>query len=47
MLASIIADPPVPLREARPELPVGLEAALAPCFEKDRRKRYDNIAELA
>jgi serine/threonine-protein kinase len=46
-LASIIADPPAPLREAHPELPVQLEAALAPCFEKDRNRRYSDVAALA
>ena len=46
-LASIVVDSPVPLRSVRPDLPAGLETALGPCFEKDRNRRYANVAELA
>ena len=46
-LASIVVDRPVPLQRARPDLPAELEQALFPCFEKNRKRRYANVAELA
>jgi len=46
-LASIVSDAPIALRKLRPEVPPELEAALAPCFEKNRDQRYENIAEFA
>jgi serine/threonine protein kinase len=47
LFAAIIADPPVPLRQRRPEAPLALEAVLARCLEKDRARRYSSVAELA
>jgi eukaryotic-like serine/threonine-protein kinase len=47
LFAAIIADPPAPVRERRPDVPAALEAVLARCFEKDRNRRYANVAELA
>jgi hypothetical protein len=47
LFAAIIADPPVPLRTRRPDAPPALEAVLARCLEKDRSRRYSNVAELA
>jgi eukaryotic-like serine/threonine-protein kinase len=46
-LASIVVDSPLPLQSARADLPKALEAALLPCFEKDRNRRYANVGELA
>jgi serine/threonine-protein kinase len=46
-LASIVVDAPLPLQSARADLPKALEAALLPCFEKDRNRRYANVGELA
>jgi eukaryotic-like serine/threonine-protein kinase len=46
-LASIVVDPPLSLRSFRSDLPPELEAALLPCFEKDRNRRYASVAELA
>ena len=46
VLASIIADAPMRLREVRPDAPAGLEAAILRCLEKNPRKRA-SLAELA
>jgi hypothetical protein len=47
LFAAIIADPPAPLRQRRPDASPALEAVLARCLEKDRGRRYSNVAELA
>jgi hypothetical protein len=39
--------PPVPIRDVRPDVPDGLARAIATCLEKDRAKRYRDVAELA
>jgi serine/threonine protein kinase len=44
--ASIAADPPAPLREKRPDVPLELEAIVMRCLEKDAARRYSTIAEL-
>jgi eukaryotic-like serine/threonine-protein kinase len=46
LLAAILQDPPVRLRQARPEAPQGLEAIVARCLEKDPAARYADVAEL-
>jgi serine/threonine-protein kinase len=40
-------EPPPSLRGHRPEVPEGLEAVVLKCLEKEGRRRYDNVAELA
>ncbi|MEZ4223415.1 MAG: serine/threonine-protein kinase [Polyangiaceae bacterium] len=35
------------LRALRPDIPEGLEAAVRRCLEKDRARRFPNVAELA
>jgi serine/threonine protein kinase len=47
VLASIVADPPVSLRLARPEVPLGLEAIVTRCLQKERSQRYPSVPELA
>jgi len=42
----IAAGPPSP-REARPELPEGIEEITSRCLRKDRDQRYPDVAELA
>jgi hypothetical protein len=43
----IAMQPPPPLRTVRPDAPAELEAVIMKCLEKDRSKRYRNVAELA
>lgn len=43
----IAIRPPAPMRESRPDLPEALEAVVLRCLEKDRERRYRNVAELA
>jgi len=38
---------PPPIRAVRPDVPAELESAIVKCFEKDRRLRPANVAELA
>ncbi|MBK6463850.1 MAG: serine/threonine protein kinase [Myxococcales bacterium] len=47
VLASIAADPPLPLRHSRPDAPPGLEQAILRCLEKDVTRRCQSLAELA
>ena len=43
-----IATEPAPgVRTLRPEVPVGLEAVILKCLEKEREKRYRTVEELA
>jgi serine/threonine-protein kinase len=43
----IATEPPAPLRQIRPDAPAQLEAAVMKCLEKDRERRFRNVAELA
>lgn len=47
LLASIVADPPRPLREVAPELPAGLGAVIARCLRKRPEDRYVSVEALA
>jgi eukaryotic-like serine/threonine-protein kinase len=47
LCAAILKEPPSPVRDRRPEVPVELEAAILRCLEKDPAKRFGNVAELA
>jgi eukaryotic-like serine/threonine-protein kinase len=44
---SIARQPTPSLRATRPETPANLDAVIAKCLQKDRKKRYSNVAELA
>ncbi len=46
ILASIAADPPIPLRAHRRDVPAAVEAAVLSCLEKDPTRRV-TLAELA
>ncbi len=43
---TITTEPPLSLRGMRPEVPPALEAVVLCCMEKDRSRRYGNVAEL-
>jgi hypothetical protein len=43
----IAVEAPVPLRNLRPELAPGIEAAVLRCLEKDRKKRFPSVGDLA
>jgi serine/threonine protein kinase len=43
----IATQPPPPIRTVRPEVSPALEAALLRCLEKDRGRRFQNVAELS
>ncbi len=40
-------EPPPPLRGFRPDLPPGLEPVVLKCLEKDRARRFRNVADLS
>jgi eukaryotic-like serine/threonine-protein kinase len=46
-LAHVLSDEPRPLREARPDVPLDLEAVVMKCLEKDAGARYDSARALA
>jgi serine/threonine protein kinase len=47
-LAIKVASEPTPaIQSLRAEVPAGLSAIVARCLEKDRRRRFGNVAELA
>lgn len=43
----VAQDPPVPPRSYRADLPLGLEAVILKCLEKNREDRYASVTELA
>ena len=44
---SVASQPAPTLSATVPDAPVGLDAVIARCLQKDRKKRYANVAELA
>jgi serine/threonine-protein kinase len=47
LVIRIVANTPQPPRAMRPDTPPGLEAVILRCLEKDRERRFPNVAELA
>ncbi len=47
LFVNILMKPPRRPSSAAPGMPVGLEAAILRCLEKDANKRFQNVAELA
>jgi serine/threonine-protein kinase len=47
LCAAILQDPPRPMRASRPDAPPELERVLGGALEKDRDRRYANVAQLA
>ena len=47
LCAAVLTKAHVPLSAVHPDVPPELEEVIARCLEKDRTKRYQNVAELA
>jgi len=47
LCAAILQDPPRSMRATRPDAPPQLEAAVRGALEKDRDRRFPNVAQLA
>ena len=47
VIASVLQKPPLSLRELCPNLAPGFDSVLARSLEKDRERRYSNVAEFA
>jgi serine/threonine-protein kinase len=47
LIANIMMDAPLNLRQHRPDVPAELEAVIVKCLQKDRDQRYQSVAELA
>jgi len=47
LVLKVMEATPLPLREARPDLPLGLEAVILRCLERDRNKRFQTVGDLA
>ncbi len=47
LCAKILDEPPIPLRQLRPDLPPGIEAVVMRCLQKKAALRYPHIAALA
>jgi eukaryotic-like serine/threonine-protein kinase len=45
--ARILAEPPDPLREVRPDVPPALEAVVMRCLDKDVTRRFQDVVALA
>jgi serine/threonine-protein kinase len=45
-IAKVLADPPTPLRVARPDVPEALEGVVLKCLEKDPKDRYPTAAAM-
>jgi eukaryotic-like serine/threonine-protein kinase len=43
----IAIQDPTPIRTHRPDVPLALDAVIRKCLQKDRTRRYSNVAELA
>src|SRR4051812_15384386 len=47
VVIKIVNTLPEPLRAVRPDVPPKLESVILKCLEKDRTRRYGNVADLA
>jgi eukaryotic-like serine/threonine-protein kinase len=47
LILKIMSTAPVPLRNCRPDVPDGVEAAVMRCLAKDRTERFQTVGELA
>jgi eukaryotic-like serine/threonine-protein kinase len=46
LAANVLMTPPTPLRSFRPDVPKGLETVIVRCLEKDRDRRFGNVADM-
>jgi len=46
-LGRVLLHEPDPIRQKRPDVPEGLAAVISRCLQRDRERRYRNVAELA
>jgi eukaryotic-like serine/threonine-protein kinase len=46
MLVAIVSEPPIPLRDVLPDVPLDFETLVLQCLEKDREKRPQTAREL-
>ena len=47
LIQKVVKDPIPNLRDARPDIPAGLEDVVARCLERDKQKRIQDAVELA
>jgi len=47
LAVKVATRPPPPMRDYRPDVPPGLEAAIRKCLQPDRHRRHRNVGELA
>jgi len=47
LTTAVVTKPPVPLSRHRPDAPPTFEAVVLSCFEKERDRRWPNVAALA
>lgn len=47
LIAKILSTPPPPLASKRPDAPLGFEAVILRCIDKDRGRRYESVGQLA
>jgi serine/threonine-protein kinase len=47
LIASVLQGEPLSVRDVRPDLPQSIVPAITKALEKDRNRRYANVAELA
>jgi len=47
LAVKVTTEQPPLAGQARPDVPKGLDAVISTCLEKDRDRRYSNVAELA
>jgi serine/threonine-protein kinase len=47
LCSKILTDPAPLVRELRPNVPEGLERAIAKCLQKQREERFEDVSELA
>ncbi len=47
LVMKVASDPPPPMGAFRPDVPAALDAVIAKCLEKDRRRRYRHVGDLS